>query len=72
MVTAPPGKNTILRREDEIKETIVECSAEFKAELDSRVNHYLKVSKIVSSIEMNKRLQALRKKESSYVVSIFV
>jgi len=48
--------------EDEIKETIVEYSAEFKAELDSRVNHYLKGGKMVSSTEMNKRLQALRKK----------
>lgn len=48
--------------EDEIKETIFEYTPEFKTELDSRVNHYLKGGKMVSPTEMNKRLQALRKK----------
>jgi hypothetical protein len=48
--------------EDEIKETFVEYTPEFKAELDSRVNYYLKGGKMVSPAEMNKRLQALRKK----------
>ena len=48
--------------EDEIKETIVEYTPEFKAELDSRVNYYLNGGKMVSPAEMNKRLQALRKK----------
>ena len=47
--------------EDEIKETIVEYSPDFKAELDSRVNHYLKGGKMVSSTEMNKRLLSLRR-----------
>ncbi len=48
--------------EDDIKETIVEYSAEFRAELDSRVDYYLNGGKMVSSSEMNKRLGALRKK----------
>jgi hypothetical protein len=48
--------------EDEIKETIVEYTPEFKAELDNRVNYYLNGGKMVSPAEMNKRLQAIRKK----------
>ncbi len=48
--------------EDEIKETIVEYTPEFKAELDNRVNYYLNSGKMVSPAEMNKRLQTLRKK----------
>ena len=48
--------------EDEIKDTIIDYSPEFKAELDNRVSHYLKGGKMVSATEMNKRLQALRKK----------
>ena len=48
--------------EDEIKETIVEYTLEFKAELNSRVDYYLNGGKMVSAIEMNKRLQDLRKK----------
>ena len=48
--------------EDEIKETIFEHTPEFKAELDSRVNYYLKGGKMVSPAEMNKRLRGLRKK----------
>jgi len=48
--------------EDEIKETIVEYTPEFKAELDKRVNYYLNGGKMVSPAEMNKRLQAIRKK----------
>lgn len=48
--------------EDEIKETIVEYSGEFKADLDKRVEYYLKGGKMVSPNDMNKRLQALRKK----------
>jgi hypothetical protein len=48
--------------EDEIKETIVEYSDEFKADLDKRVEHYLGGGKMVSPDEMNKRLQAVRKK----------
>ncbi|MEP6948307.1 MAG: hypothetical protein ABI863_03485 [Ginsengibacter sp.] len=47
---------------DEIKETIVEYSTEFKAELDNRVNNYLNGGKMVSPSEMNKRLRAIRKK----------
>ena len=48
--------------EDEIKETIVEYSGEFKADLDKRVEYYLKGGKMVSANDMNKRLQAIRKK----------
>jgi hypothetical protein len=48
--------------EDDIKETIVEYSPEFKAELDYRVDYYLKGGKMISPAEMNKRLQALRRK----------
>ena len=48
--------------EDEIKETIIEYTPELKAELDSRVNYYLKGGKMVSPTEMNKRLRGLRKK----------
>lgn len=48
--------------EDEIKETIVEYTPEFKAELDYRVEYYLSGGKMISPAEMNKRLQALRKK----------
>jgi DNA-binding protein Fis len=47
---------------DEIKETIVEYTPEFKADLDSRVNYYLNGGKMISPAAMNKRLQALRKK----------
>ncbi|MFT4092244.1 MAG: hypothetical protein QM640_01300 [Niabella sp.] len=48
--------------EDEIKETTAAYSDEFKAELDKRVNHYLKGGKMVTPAEMNKRLQRIRKK----------
>jgi hypothetical protein len=48
--------------EDEIKETLMEYTPELKAELDSRVNYYLKGGKMISPAEMNKRLGALRKK----------
>ena len=48
--------------EDEIKETIVEYTPEFKAELDKRVDYYLNGGKMISPAEINKRLQALRKK----------
>ena len=48
--------------EDEIKEAIVEYTPEFKAEIDNRVEYYLKGGKMISPTEMNKRLQALRKK----------
>ena len=48
--------------EDEIKETLIEYTPELKAELDSRVNYYLKGGKMISPAEMNKRLGAVRKK----------
>lgn len=48
--------------EDEIKDTTVKYTDEFKAELDRRVNYYLNGGKMVSPSEMNKRLQAIRKK----------
>ena len=48
--------------EDEIKETLIEYTPELKAELDSRVNYYLKDGKMISPAEMNKRLRVLRKK----------
>lgn len=49
--------------EDEIKENNSEYNPEFKEELDSRVNYYLKGGKMVTSATMNKRLQTLRKKK---------
>lgn len=48
--------------ENEIKDTSVEYTDEFKADLDRRVNYYLNGGKMVSPSEMNKRLQAIRKK----------
>lgn len=48
--------------EDEIRETVVDYSPEFKAELDRRVNYYLNGGKMVTANEMNNRLQTLRKK----------
>ena len=48
--------------EDEINETAVEHSIKFKAELDERVNYYLKGGKMITPAEMNKRLQSRRKK----------
>ncbi|MBN9350355.1 MAG: hypothetical protein J0H55_06690 [Chitinophagaceae bacterium] len=50
--------------EDEIMETSVTYSEEFKKELDNRVNHYLKGGKMITSSEMNKRLKHIRKKRS--------
>lgn len=50
--------------EDEIRESTVEYSDEFKADLDRRVNHYLNGGKMVTPAEMNKRLQRIRKKRS--------
>ncbi|MBW7891595.1 MAG: hypothetical protein H3C48_11345 [Chitinophagaceae bacterium] len=50
--------------EDEIRESTVEYSDEFKAELDRRVNHYLNGGKMVTPAEMNKRLQRIRKKRT--------
>ena len=47
---------------DEIKETTLAYTDEFKAELDRRVEHYLNGGKMVLSKEMNKRLNAIRKK----------
>jgi hypothetical protein len=48
--------------EDEIKETQVEYSDEFKADLERRVAYYLNGGKMVSANEMSKRLQAKRNK----------
>ncbi len=48
--------------EDEIRETVMDYSPEFKAELDRRVNYYLNGGKMVTATEMNNRLQTLRKK----------
>ena len=50
--------------EDDIKDTLVEYSAEFKADLDKRVNNYLKGGEMVTPNEMNKRLQRIRKKRA--------
>lgn len=47
---------------DEIKETTHAYTDEFKAELDRRVEHYLNGGKMVLPKEMNKRLNAIRKK----------
>jgi hypothetical protein len=48
--------------EDDIKESAVIYTEEFKADLDRRVDYYLNGGKMVSPVEMNKRLSALRKK----------
>lgn len=51
--------------EDEIKETSVTYSDEFKKELDHRVNQYLNGEKMITPAEMNKRLKSIRKKRLS-------
>ncbi len=51
--------------EDEIKETVIEYTPEFKEELNSRVSYYLKGGKMVSPAQMNKRLHAIREKRQS-------
>ncbi len=48
--------------EAEIKEATIEYTPSLKAELDRRVDYYLNGGKMVSSSEMNKRLQKIRKK----------
>ena len=48
--------------EDEINETSVSYSEEFKKDLDARVNEYLNGGKMVTPEEMNEKLQAIRKK----------
>lgn len=50
--------------EDEIIQTSVSYSEEFKRELDHRVNQYLNGDKMVTPSEINKRLQRIRKKRS--------
>ena len=50
--------------EDEIIETSVSYSEEFKKVLDNRVSQYLKGDKMVTPSEMNKRLLRIRKKRS--------
>ncbi|MGN6541848.1 MAG: hypothetical protein ACTHKY_13650 [Ginsengibacter sp.] len=50
--------------EDEINEPLEDYSPEFKAELDNRVSYYLNGGTMVSSTEMNERLQALRTKRN--------
>ncbi|MCC6286431.1 MAG: hypothetical protein IT249_00965 [Chitinophagaceae bacterium] len=47
---------------DEIKGTTVVYTDELKTELDRRVEYYLNGGKMVSPKEMNKRLDAIRKK----------
>lgn len=49
--------------EDEINEAApVNYTPSLKSELDRRVAHYLEGGKMVSPVEMNKRLQGIRKK----------
>lgn len=48
--------------ENEIIETSVTYSEEFKKDLDKRVNQYLGGDTMVTPTEMNKRLQRIRKK----------
>jgi hypothetical protein len=48
--------------EDDIKESAVEYSEEFKAELNRRVEHYLNGGKMVTPVQMRKRLKAILKK----------
>lgn len=47
---------------DEIKDTAIIYTDEFKSELDRRVEHYLNGGKMISPEEMNKRLNVIRKK----------
>jgi hypothetical protein len=48
--------------ENEIEESGLEYSDEFKAELDKRVEYYRNGGKMVSPAEMNKRIKAIRQK----------
>ena len=48
--------------ENEIEQSEVEYSDEFKAELDKRVEFYLNGGKTVSPTEMKKRIKAIRQK----------
>ena len=48
--------------EDDLKEATIAYTEEYKAELDRRVEYYLSGGKMVTPAQMNKRLQAIRKK----------
>ena len=48
--------------EDDIKDSAVTYTEEYKAELDRRVDYYLNGGKMVSPEQMNKRINAIRKK----------
>jgi hypothetical protein len=48
--------------ENEIEQSEVVYTDEFKAELDKRVAYYRNGGKMISSTEMNKRIKAIRQK----------
>lgn len=48
--------------ENEIEQSEVVYTDEFKAELDRRVEYYRNGGKMVSPTEMNKRIKAIRQK----------
>jgi len=48
--------------ENEIEQSEVDYSDEFKAELDKRIEYYHKGGKTVSPTEIKKRLKAIRQK----------
>ena len=48
--------------ENEIEQSEVVYTDEFKAELDRRVEYYKNGGKMVSPTEMNKRIRAIRQK----------
>ena len=48
--------------EDDIKDSAVTYTEEYKAELDQRVDYYLNGGKMVSPEQMNERINAIRKK----------
>lgn len=56
--------------EDEINESSVNYSEEFKKELDARVDEYLNGGKMVTPEEMNERLQAISKKRDRYGIPL--
>ena len=50
--------------EDSLKELKVEYIEEFKAELDKRVEYYLRGGQMVTTAEMNNRLLKIRDKRN--------
>lgn len=58
-------KALYVKVKEEINEAdLVAYSPALKSEIDRRVAYYLKGGKMVTTLDMNKRLQTLRKKNS--------